>query len=79
MKQRDNIHFSSRKIDSYNLPFNFIISEREAGKSTAVWLDKSYKAFKENGETTFVEVDDDNEYEYVVSLMEKIESSESNV
>lgn len=34
---------------------------------------------EENGETTFVEVDDDSEYEYVVSLMEKIESSDSNV
>lgn len=54
MVKRDNIHYNTRKIDGYNLPFNFIISEREAGKSTAVWLDKSYKAFKENGETTLV-------------------------
>lgn len=53
MKQLDNIHFSSRKIDSYNLPFNFIISEREAGKSTNIWL-KCYRAFCENGQTTLV-------------------------
>ena len=53
MKQRDNIHFSSRKIDSYNLPFNFIISEREAGKSTDIWL-KVYKTFCEHGNTTVV-------------------------
>lgn len=53
MTTLDNIHFNTRKIDSYNLPFNFIISEREAGKSTAIWL-KSYKAWKENGETILV-------------------------
>ena len=54
MVERDNIHFNCRKIDGYNLPFNFIISEREAGKSTAIWLDKCYKAFKENGQTSLV-------------------------
>ena len=54
MQKRDNIHFNCRKIDGYNLPFNFIISEREAGKSTAVWLDKAYKSFKEHGNTTLV-------------------------
>lgn len=53
MKQLDNIHFSSRKIDSYNLPFNFIISEREAGKSTNIWL-KCYHAFCDNEQTTLV-------------------------
>ena len=53
MVERDNIHFSSRKIDSYNLPFNFIISEREAGKSTDIWL-KCYKAFCELHTTTLV-------------------------
>ena len=54
MIKRDLIHFNCRKIDGYNLPFNFIISEREAGKSTAVWLDKAYKSFAENGSTTLV-------------------------
>ena len=54
MVKRDNIHFNCRTIDGYNLPFNFIISEREAGKSTAIWLDKAYKCFKENGQTTLV-------------------------
>lgn len=34
----DNIHFNLRTILGYNLPFNFVISEREAGKSTATWL-----------------------------------------
>ena len=54
MVERDNIHFTTRTIDGYNLPFNFIISEREAGKSTAIWLDKAYKAFRENNQTTLV-------------------------
>lgn len=53
MVKRDNIHFSSRVIDGYNLPFNFIISEREAGKSTDIWL-KAYKEFVTNGGTTLV-------------------------
>ena len=51
---RDNIHYSTRKIDGYNLPFNFVISERELGKSTTIILDKIYKPFKERGETTIV-------------------------
>ena len=54
MEVRDNLHFNCRTIDGYNLPFNFIISEREAGKSTAIWLDKAYKSFKENGQSTLV-------------------------
>ena len=54
MIKRDNIHYSTRKIDGYNLPFNFVISERELGKSTTIILDKIYKPFKERGETTIV-------------------------
>lgn len=54
MIKRDDIHYTTRRIDGYNMPFNFIISEREAGKSTAIWLDKAYKAFKENKYTTLV-------------------------
>lgn len=51
---RDNIHYSTRKIDGYNLPFNFVISERELGKSTTIILDKIYKPFKRDGSTTIV-------------------------
>lgn len=51
---RDKIHYSTRKIDGYNLPFNFVISERELGKSTTIILDKIYKPFKERGETAIV-------------------------
>ncbi len=54
MVKRDNIHYTTRRIDGYDMPFNFIISEREAGKSTAIWLDKAYKSFKENKYTTLV-------------------------
>lgn len=52
--QRDNIHYTTRKIDGYNLPFNFVISERETGKSTAIILDKIYKPFKQYGYTSIV-------------------------
>lgn len=54
MKKRDSMHYSTRTIDGYNLPFNFIISPREAGKSTAIWLDKVYKAFKEKNQTSLI-------------------------
>lgn len=50
--KRDNLHFNFRTIDGYNKPFNFIISEREAGKSTSAILDKAYKSFVEDGSTT---------------------------
>lgn len=53
MIKQDNIHFSLRTINGYNLPFNFIISEREAGKSTAIWL-QSYDSWIKDGSTTLV-------------------------
>ena len=53
MVKQDNIHFSLRTINGYNLPFNFIISEREAGKSTAIWL-QSYDTWVKEGKTTLV-------------------------
>ena len=31
---KDNLHFEKRQVDSYGKPFNLIVSEREAGKST---------------------------------------------
>lgn len=53
MIARDNLHFTFREIDGYNKFINFVISEREPGKSTSLWLDKIYKAFKE-GKTSIV-------------------------
>ena len=42
---KDKIHYTPRRIDSYNKPFNFITSEREAGKTTTVIAFKLYKAW----------------------------------
>jgi len=41
----DDLHFDCKEVDSYNMAFNFIVSEREAGKSTLLWK-KVYNAFK---------------------------------
>ena len=49
----DNLHYSFTKIDGYNKPFNFIISEREAGKSTALWL-KIYRMWRDKGKPSIV-------------------------
>ena len=46
--KKDNMHISFREIDGYNLPLNFIICEREAGKSTE-FVSKMYKIYKEGG------------------------------
>ena len=43
----DDLHYNTSAIESYGKPFNFIISEREAGKTTALVAAKMYKAFKE--------------------------------
>lgn len=45
MIKRDNIHFTFNEIDGYNKVFNFVISPREPGKTTAALLDKVYKSF----------------------------------
>lgn len=44
MIKRDNIHLNGRRLDSYNKPFNFFITERETGKSTWAYS-KMYKTF----------------------------------
>lgn len=44
MIKRDNIHLDGRRLDSYNKPFNFFITERETGKSTWAYS-KMYKTF----------------------------------
>ncbi len=51
--KKDKLHISLRRVDSYNKPFNYIISEREPGKSTAI-LTKAYKMFKKKHRTTIV-------------------------
>lgn len=44
MIKKDNIHLDGRRLDSYNKPFNFFITERETGKSTWAYS-KMYKTF----------------------------------
>ncbi len=48
MIKKDNLHYSTTRIDGYNAAFNLIISEREAGKSTTV-IDKCWKVFNNGG------------------------------
>lgn len=50
----DNLHYNSRKIDGFNVPFNFVISEREAGKSTYFWIVKCWNEFKKNGTSVII-------------------------
>ena len=45
---RDNLHYSFRPIDGYNKAFNIVISPREPGKTTSMWLDKIYLPWKKN-------------------------------
>lgn len=52
--KRDNLHFTFREVDGYNKDFISIISEREAGKTTAAWLDKAYSNFKKGFKTIVV-------------------------
>lgn len=51
MKERDNLHFNFREIDGYNKAINIVISEREPGKTTALWLDKFYYPWVKTGQT----------------------------
>ena len=36
--KRDNLHFRWNKAMSYNKPWNFVIGERESGKSVDSWF-----------------------------------------
>lgn len=50
----DNLHYDGNNLESLNKPFNFIISERELGKTTWVWVKKAVKEFLKNKRTTIV-------------------------
>ena len=52
--KRDNLHYTFRSIDGYDKTYNFVISPREPGKSTAAALDKAWKAFKEGYNTAYI-------------------------
>lgn len=49
MVQWDDLHYSFREIDGYNKPFNFVMSPREPGKTTAMWFQKIYKKWLKTG------------------------------
>ena len=49
----DNLHIDLSPVFGFNLPFIFVVSEREAGKSTATWLWR-YFNWKKDGSTTLV-------------------------
>ncbi len=44
--KKDNLHYTARKLDSYDKPFNFVISERESGKSANLIGTKIYKKWR---------------------------------
>ena len=48
MIARDNLHYSFRAIDGYNKAINVVISPREPGKTTSMWMDKIYLPWKKN-------------------------------
>lgn len=48
MIELDNLHYDYSKVDSYNKPFNFIMSPREPGKTSMMWLKKIYFKWKVN-------------------------------
>ena len=48
MIERDNLHYSFRPIDGYNKAINIVISPREPGKTTSMWMDKIYLPWKKN-------------------------------
>ena len=48
MIQRDNLHYSFRPIDGYNKAINIVISPRELGKTSQMWMDKIYLPWKKN-------------------------------
>lgn len=52
--KKDNLHYSPRKLDSYNKTWNFITSEREAGKTTAIPATKIYKAWRHHNRPSIV-------------------------
>lgn len=48
IEKMDDLHYSFRSIDGYNKPFNFVVSSRDAGKTTTLWVKKVYDNWKKN-------------------------------
>lgn len=51
--KKDNLHYSIRHLDSYNKTWNFVVSERELGK-TVVMSTKIYNAWKKKKRPSIV-------------------------
>lgn len=51
---KDKLHYNARKIDSYNKPYNFVISEREAGKSANLVGTKVYKMWRHHNRPAII-------------------------
>lgn len=52
----DNLHYSFRTIDGYNKAINIVMSPREPGKSTAMWFQKIYTAWKKTKRPWYIGV-----------------------
>lgn len=75
-KQWDNIHYSFREIDGYNKPFNFVMSPREPGKTTAMWFVKIYKKWLKNKRPWYYVVR--NSVEITESLIDGVANNNIN-
>ena len=51
--QIDNLHYDTSELEGYQKPFNFVVSPREAGKTTAL-IRKSYKLYRDRGQSTII-------------------------
>lgn len=68
----DDLHFSFREINGYNIIHNFIISEREPGKSTALEMEIMFKPFQRDLKTSIYLVRNANEIsESLITTMEE--------
>ena len=72
--KKDKIHYSPRRIDSYNKTWNFVVSEREAGKTTAIPATKIYKFWNAHNRPSIIlrrQIVDITE-PYILDLQDKI-------
>lgn len=54
MTQLDNLHYDFSRIDGYDRDFNYVISPRECGKTTAFFVRKSDWAFQNSKAPTII-------------------------
>ncbi len=72
----DNLHYSFRAIDGYNKAINFVMSPREPGKTTAMWIEKIYKPWKKNKKPWYIGVR--NAVEITDALLDSIQDTVIN-